>query len=151
MIDLSERPMYPEIGNCDLFSDARRETCYERGKISYFRSKLTVRDIRVSLPSPYGKTQGHALYNRPLDAHARRRKAGEKTWNLPGGEQNIYILFSEISGLFHRRKCCRALFVLNFEIAPANTGNNRSRDFIMLSSWEVPSLFSCFSSTSMRI
>ena len=22
MIDLSERPMYPEIGNCDLFSDA---------------------------------------------------------------------------------------------------------------------------------
>ena len=33
-------------------------------------------------------------------------KAGEKTWNLPGGEQSIYILYSEISGLFHRRKCC---------------------------------------------
>ena len=33
-------------------------------------------------------------------------KAGEKTWKLPGGEQNIYILYSEISGLFHRRKCC---------------------------------------------
>ena len=65
-----------------------------------------------------------------------------------------------------------ALFVLNYKlcqyhwqnlkIAPANTGNNissmkRSRDFrikyinILLSSWEVPSLFSCFSSTSMRI
>ena len=31
----------------------------------------------MSLPSPHGdgaKTQGHALYNRPLDAHARRRK-----------------------------------------------------------------------------
>ena len=42
-----------------------------------FRCKLAVKDIRVSLPSPYGdgaKTQGHALYNRPLDAHARRRK-----------------------------------------------------------------------------
>ena len=30
MIDLSERPMNPEIGNCDLFSDARRKTCYVR-------------------------------------------------------------------------------------------------------------------------
>ena len=71
-----------------------------------FRCKLAVKDIRVSLPSPHGdgaKTQGHALYNLPLDAHARRRKAGEKTWNLPGGKQNIYILYSEISGPFHRR------------------------------------------------
>ena len=39
MIDLSERPMYPQIGNCDLFSDARRKTCYERGKISITYSK----------------------------------------------------------------------------------------------------------------
>ena len=39
MIDLSERPMYPEIGNCDLFSDARRKTCYERGTISITYSK----------------------------------------------------------------------------------------------------------------
>ena len=106
MIDLSERPMYPEIGNCDLFSDARRKTCYERGKISITyskRSKLTVKDIRVSLPFPYGdgaKTQGHALYNRPLDAHARRRK---KDLEPPRRRANIY---SEISGLFHRRKCC---------------------------------------------
>ena len=46
-------------------------------------------------------------------------KAGEKTSNLPGGEQ-IFILYSEISGLFHRRKCCVPLslgliFVLNFD------------------------------------
>ena len=63
----------------------------------------------MSLPSLHGdgaKTQGHALYNRPLDAHAHRRKAGEKTWILPGGEQNIHLLYSEISVLFHRRKCC---------------------------------------------
>ena len=74
-----------------------------------FRCKLTVKDIRVSSPSPHGdgaKTQGHAFYNRPFDAHARRRKAGEKTWIISGGEQNIYLLYSEISGLFHRRKCC---------------------------------------------
>ena len=86
------------------------------------RSKLTVTDIRVSLPSPYGdgaKTQGHALYNRPLDAHARRRKAGEKTWNLPGGEQNIYILYSEILDFFIKENVVSlfhwALFVLNFD------------------------------------
>ena len=39
MIDLSERPMYPEIGSCDIFSDARRKTCYERGTISITYSK----------------------------------------------------------------------------------------------------------------
>ena len=84
MIDLSERPINPEIGNCDLFSDARRKTCYERGTISItflivylsFRSKLTVTDIRVSLPSPYGdgaKTQGH----RVATPSRERRRPGE--------------------------------------------------------------------------
>ena len=81
MIDLSERPMYPEIGNCDLFSDARRKTCYERGKISMAQRCMVT-------PSIIGRML--------VD-----EKAGEKTWNLPGGEQNIYILYSEISGL-----CC---------------------------------------------
>ena len=111
MIDLSERPMYPEIGNCDLFSDARRKTCYERGTISITYSKrLPIFPLQTGskrYPCEFAcdgaKTQGHTLYNRPLDAHARRRKAGEKTWNLPGGKQNIYILYSEISGPFHRR------------------------------------------------
>ena len=45
----------------------------------------------MSLPSPYGdgaKTQGHALYNRPLDAHARRRKAGASQ-----EESKIFIYF----------------------------------------------------------
>ena len=129
----------------------------------------------MSLPSPYGdgaKTQGHALYNRPLDAHARRRKSRRKDLEPPRRRAKYFILkyldfFIEenVVSLFHW-----ALFVLNFDfvskknlkIAPANTGNNissmkRSRDLrikyinILLSSWEVPSLFSCFSSTSMRI
>ena len=43
MIDLSERPMNPEIGNCDLFSDARRKTCYERGTISItYSNRLSI-------------------------------------------------------------------------------------------------------------
>ena len=73
----------------------------------------------------------------------------------------LFFIEENVVSLFHW-----ALFVLNFDfvskkIAPTNTGNNissmkRSRDFIkyiniLLSSWEVPSLFSCFSSTSMRI
>ena len=78
--------MYPEIANC---FDTRPKTCYESGTISITYSKrdlslrceLTVKDIRVGLPAPYGdgaKTQGHALYNRLLDAHAHRRKAGKR-------------------------------------------------------------------------
>ena len=60
------------------------------------------------------KTQGHALYNRPLDAHARRRKR-----NLPGGEQIFtnfilksldFFIEENVVSLFHW-----ALFVLNFD------------------------------------
>ena len=81
--------------------------------------ELTVTDIRVSVPSPYGdgaKTQGHALYNRPLDAHARRRKSRRKDQEA----SKIFIYFilkfldffieENVVSLFHW-----ALFVLNFD------------------------------------
>ena len=43
MIDLSERSINPEIGNCDLFSDSRRKTCYERGTISItYSNRLSI-------------------------------------------------------------------------------------------------------------
>ena len=51
-------------------------------------------------------------------------KAGEKTWNLPGGEQNIFIFFlksldffieENVVSLFHW-----ALFVLNFDFVSKN-------------------------------
>ena len=106
-----------------------------------FRCKLTVKDIRMSSPSPAphgdgAKTQGHALYNRPLDAHARRRRSSQEV-------SKIFICFilksldffikENVVSLFHW-----ALFVLNFDfvskicqnhrqnlrIAPTNTGNN---------------------------
>ena len=85
-----------------------------------FRCKLAVKDIRVSLPSPYGdgaKTQGHALYNRPLDAHARRQ---EKRLGTSQEASKIFIYFivksldffieENVVSLFHW-----ALFVLNFD------------------------------------
>ena len=111
MIDLSERPMYPEIGNCDLFSDARRKTCYERGTISItYSNRLSIFLLQTDsnrypceFAFPIRRWRKDALYNRPLDTHARRRKSRRKDL---GGEQNIYILYSEIYRLFHRRKCC---------------------------------------------
>ena len=125
MIDLSERPMYPEMGNCDLFSDARRKTCYERGRISITYSKrLSIFPLQTDsnrYPCEFAfrdgaKTRGHALYNRPLDAHARRRKSRRKDQEA----SKIFIYFilksldffieENVVSLFHW-----ALFVLNFD------------------------------------
>ena len=111
MIDLSERPMYPEIGNCDLFSDARRKTCYERGKISITYSKrLSIFPLQTdsnrypcefAFPTPHtAMAQRRKVRPSIIGRYMRMlvdEKAGEKTWNLPGGEKNIYILYSEIS------------------------------------------------------
>ena len=106
MIDLSVRPMYPEIGNCDLFSDARRKTCYERGTISITYSKrLSIFPLQTGskrypceFAFPIRRWRKDARSRPLLDAHARRRKAGVE----PPRRKAKYFILKSLD-IFHRR------------------------------------------------